>query len=152
MPADATIVTLRKDVATALETKGPWSQSFERVHQLYVPKVELEEVDHLRVTVAKAGWLIEQDNRAEWANDYQIDVAIQYRTKAAYGSTEATGKYDEMMLLQQEFAEYFQDNRPTYADCPLMEIEFPNGPYVPDHIERLNQFTGVIRLTFQKWR
>jgi hypothetical protein len=61
-----------------------------------------------------------------------------------------------LMLLEQEIAEYFQDIRATVSDCPLIDISLgPGGsgqPYIPDHIDTLNQFTAVVRLTFRKWR
>ena len=153
MPADATIVALRKDVTKALKDKA-WCQQF-IPEQKYVARIDLEEVDQLKVTVMKAQWGIDTDNRADWENEYDIDIGIQYRANPAKG-VEATDKFDELMLLVQEIAEYFQDTRPTIADCPLMTIGVgPGGngqPYIPDHIETLNQFTAVVRLTFRKWR
>lgn len=153
MPADATIVALRKDVAKALREKA-WSQEFEPVES-YTARIQLEEVEQLKVTVMKAEWGIDTDNRTEWENDYAIDIGIQYRAKAALG-VEAIEKFDALMLLEQEFVEYFQENRAGTADAPLMSVAVgPGGngqPYIPDFIETLNQFTAVVRLTFRKWR
>ena len=150
----AVIVTLADEVTEILNAKaGSWSQSFV-AQRMYQPKRELEDTDTLRVTTAIAAWRVAPDNRAEWSNEFDIDIGIQFRAGPKSGD-QATNKFDELLLLVQQITDYFEDNRPPIAACPLTEIQYggPAGaPYVPEHIEKLTQFTSVIRLTFTKWR
>lgn len=152
MPADATIVALRKGVTQALEKKQ-FSQQF-KPEQKYLARRELEDTDQLHVTVMMAQWEMGLDNRAEWVNDYQLFIGIQYRAKANKG-IEDTEKFDELMLLEQEITKHFHDVRETFSDAPLVDIALgPDGngsPYIPEDIDKLNQFTAVVVLTFRKW-
>jgi hypothetical protein len=150
----ALIVQLADDVVSQLNKKqGGWTVKFEAKRQ-YTPKAELEETDSVVAKVAIAAWRVAPDNRTEWAHEYDIDIGIQYRANPAAGD-QATAKFDEVLRLAEEISDYWEDTRPTVADCPLMNISFgPSGdaPYIPDHIEKFNQITTVIKLTFWKLR
>lgn len=152
--AKAVIVTLADEVTADLNKKaGGWSQSF-KAERKYVPKKELEATDVLTVQTAIAAWRVSPDNRTEWEHEYDIDIGLMYRANEKAGD-QATAKFDELLLLVQQIADHYQDTRPTLADCPLTNIQFGAGagqPYFAEHIEQLNQFTSVIRLTFTKWR
>jgi hypothetical protein len=58
-------------------------------------------------------------------------------------------------LLVQQVADYWLTTRAEHIDCPLNPqnpISYPNGIYIQEHIQTLNQFTSVTRLTFWKLR
>jgi hypothetical protein len=152
--AKAAIVTLADEVADILNKRaGGWSLSF-AAERLYLPVHQLEQTDTLKATVMLSAWRVSTDNRTDWLHEFDIDIGFQYRPHANAGA-QAKAKFDEVLLLAEEVTDYFEDNRPPIANCPLSDIQFggPSGaPYVPEHIEKFNQITTVIRLTYQKWR
>jgi len=152
--AKATIVQLADDVVEQLNKKqGGWAVSFQ-AERKYQPKAELEALDTLKVTVMMAADRPSPDNRTDWAHEYEIHIGFQYRAPPTAGD-QADQKFDEVLLLAEQVSDYWEVTRPTIADCPLREIAFGSGgdqPYIPDHIEKYNQITSVIRLTFWKLR
>lgn len=152
--ADALPVQLWKDITDQLNTKqGAWSLPF-TAKRYYQPKTKLEETDQVVVQTAFAAWRVAPDNRTDWEHQYDIDIGVMLRPKATAGD-QPHDKYDACLKLAEEITDYWEDTRPTIADCPLTAIAFgPAGdaPYIPEHIETHNQFTTVIRLTFQKLR
>lgn len=154
MPADATIVALRKDVAQVLRDKE-FGQPF-TVRETYTFQETIEATDHLNLLVGFASWSIEQATRSTRWHDYEIDVGAQYRVKADQGPSDPLEKFDAMMLLLQEIGDYFWTSRPTLSDCFLTAVNVggpnPGQPYVPQHLFSNNQFTGVLRLAFRKER
>lgn len=152
--AKAAIVQLADDVVDQINKKqGGWEQSFQ-AERKYQPKAQLEDVDQLKVTVAISAWRVAPDNRTDWAHEFDIDIGFQFRAGPKTGN-EATQKFDDLMRLVEQVSDYWEITRPTVADCPLMGIAFGAGgdqPYIAEHIEKFNQFTSIIRLTFWKLR
>lgn len=152
--AQAAIVQVAEDVVEQINKKqGGWSQKFNAVRR-YRFKSQLEETDQIIVQVGMVAWRAAPDNRTDWSHEFDIDIGIQWRADAKAGD-QATEKFDELMKLLEEMSDYWEATRPSAADCPLIHIAFGAGgdqPYIPDHIESLNQFTGAVRLTFQKLR
>jgi hypothetical protein len=151
--AIAAIVQAWKDVTDQINKKqGSWSVSF-KAERKYQPKTALEQTGQVQAQTAIAAWRISLDNRTDWSHEFDIDIALQWRAKEG-AADQATEQFDNVLLLAQELTDYWEDTRPTVADCPLVRIAFPNGdgPYIPEHIETLDQITTVIRLTFQKLR
>ena len=150
----AALVALADEVTKDLSQRSAgWSQSFV-AQRKYLPKVELSDTDTLHVTVAISGWRKQPDSRSTWAHEFDVDIGIQYRASDK-SAEEATDKFDALLLLCQQIGDTYEDTRPTISDCVLTSVEYggPTGlPYVPQHINELNQFTGVIRLTFTKYR
>lgn len=145
--AKAKIVTLAEEITSDLATQA-WSLRF-APKRVYIPKLELEKTDQLEVQVAMAAIRVEIDNRTDWPKEIDIDVGVMFR--AAKNAGDATEKFDECLKLLEEIEEHYQDARPMISDMPLMAIGYggPSGsPYFPDHIDKFNQFTGVVRLTF----
>ena len=154
MPADATVVTLRKEVATALRDRGPWSMGFD-VRETHTFKTDFEETDNPLLLVGIATWEQSKASRSTRWHDYQIDVAAMFRPKAAAGVDPAE-KHDQMLVLMQEIGDWFWSNRLTVTDCFITSVSFAGPsttqPYEPQHIENKNQFTSVLRLAFRKER
>ena len=152
--AKAVIVTLADEVTDILNKKaGGWSQSFIAT-RFYTAKANLETLDVLKVSVVTAAWRVAPDNRTDWEHQFDTHIGVQFRAGPKTGD-QATTKFDQLLLLVQQITDYFADNRPTLADCPLHPdnpISFPHGPYIQEHIETLNQFTSVIQLTHWKIR
>lgn len=151
----AAIITLADNVADDLNNKqGGWSQSF-TAERVYYPKVDLDDTDRLKVHVGAAAWRKAADNRDESAHDFDIEIGVQYRA-SENAASQAKQRFDELMILVEEISDYYESTRPTLADYVLTDVNFgPGGsgqPYIPEHVEQFNQFTGVIRLTFRKWR
>lgn len=152
--AKAAIVQLADDVVDQLNKKqGGWSVGF-KAERKYLPKLDLEDVDQLKVLVAMAAWRVAPDNRTDWEHEFDIDIGLNYRAKPSAGD-QATEKFDEVLNLAQEITDYWEETRPTVADCPLARVAFGAGsdqPYLQERIETLNQITSIIKLTFWKLR
>lgn len=148
---EAAIVTLLQGVVDDLndETRG-WSQQF-KAERKYNPKETLEGINkNLVVLVAMGGWTVAPDNRTDWKHTFEIDIGILKLADEKSGD-EATGEFDQLMLLVEEISDYYERTLPTIANCSLRGVAFgPQGngnPYVREHVQR-NQFSAIIRLTF----
>lgn len=151
MTTQARILTLADALVEDLRTRQ-WSRSFELVGRKYVPTAQLEKTDVTIVTVAVANWEASKADRTRWAYDYEIDVGVQYRASAG---SDFTQHADECLRLCEEIADTYRFERPDLADMVLTGAAFGGGsgqPYLPDHANTMNQFTGVVRLTFREWR
>jgi hypothetical protein len=88
----------------------------------------------------------ERASRAQWQEDYQLDVAIQQRL----GANE-TAQMDALVLLGQELADYFKSRSPAGDLATLVAVAF--APlFDPDHLEKHKTLTTVLNLTFRGWR
>ncbi len=150
----AVIVQLADDVVDQLNAKqGGWSMQFE-AERKYQPKIELEDTDQLKTSVLMGAWRVAPDNRTDWEHEYEIHIGLQYRPSPKAGD-QAIAKLDDVLALAEEITDYWEETRPVIANCPLTAISFgPGGdqPYIAEHIEKYNQLTTVIRLTFWKLR
>lgn len=153
----ALIVQLADDVVAQLNAKqGGWSVGF-KAERKYQPKKELEQTDTLQVQVAIAAWRMSPDNRTDWAHEIEVQIGLMYRANPSAGD-QAKEKFDGVLLLAQQIAEYWAETRPDAADCPLhpdKPIAFGVGgdqPYIAEHIEKFNQLTTVVSLTYWKLR
>lgn len=147
----ARILTLADEVVKDLGAKQ-WEVAFELRGRKYTPKAKLEETDVVLVTVAVAGHRASRDSRDTWLYEYDIDVGVQFR---ASGDADATMHFDSCLRLCEQIADTYRFERPSLSDMHLAEVAIGGGsgqPYLPDHADNLNQFTGVVRLTFQDWR
>ena len=152
--ADAAIVQCWKDVTDQINGKqGGWSVKF-TAERKYKPKTALEETGQVKVQTAISAWRIAPDNRTDWSHEFDVDIGVQWRAKEG-SADQAIEQFDSVLMLAQEITDYWEENRPVAADCPLTGIALgPAGdaPYIPDHIEKFDQITSVITLTFQKLR
>lgn len=152
--AIAAIVQAWKDVTEQLNKKqGGWSVKFQ-AERKYQPKTALEQTGVVIVQTAISAWRIAPDNRTDWSHEFDIDIGVQWRAKEG-SADQALEQFDDVLMLAQEITDYWEETRPDAADCPLTGIAFgPAGdaPYIPEHIEKFDQITTVIRLTFWKLR
>lgn len=152
--ADAAAVQVWKDVTDQLNARqGGWSQSF-KASRKYKPKAKFEEVDQVVVQTALSAWRVSQDNRTDWAHQFDVDIGILYRPPGKAGD-QPVEKYDSLLKLAEEITDYWETTRAANADCPLTAIRFgpaPDAPWIPEWIEEHNCFASVITLTFWKLR
>jgi len=140
----AAIVQLADAVVADLNA-ATFSQSF-TAQRSYLPRWKLEELATIRVTVVPKDDVGERASRAQWQEDYQLDVAIQQRL----GANE-TAQMDALVLLGQELADYFKSRNPTGDLATLVAVAF--APlFDPDHLEKHKTLTTVLNLTFRGWR
>jgi len=140
----AAIVQLADAVVADLNA-ATFSQSF-TAQRSYLPRWKLEELATIRVTVVPKDDVGERASRAQWQEDYQLDVAIQQRL----GANE-TAQMDALVLLGQELADYFKSRNPAGDLATLVAVAF--APlFDPDHLEKHKTLTTVLNLTFRGWR
>ncbi|HNB60283.1 MAG TPA: hypothetical protein PK308_08205 [Phycisphaerales bacterium] len=140
----AAIVQLADAVVADLNA-ATFSQPF-TAQRSYLPRWKLEELATIRVTVVPKDDVGERASRAQWQEDYQLDVAIQQRL----GANE-TAQMDALVLLGQELADYFKSRNPAGDLATLVAVAF--APlFDPDHLEKHKTLTTVLNLTFRGWR
>lgn len=140
----AAIVQLADAVVADLNA-ATFSQPF-TAQRSYLPRWKLEELATIRVTVVPKDDVGERASRAQWQEDYQLDVAIQQRL----GANE-TAQMDALVLLGQELADYFKSRNPVGDLATLVAVAF--APlFDPDHLEKHKTLTTVLNLTFRGWR
>ena len=140
----AAIVQLADAVVADLNA-ATFSQPF-TAQRSYLPRWKLEELATIRVTVVPKDDVGERSSRAQWQEDYQLDVAIQQRL----GANE-TAQMDALVLLGQELADYFKSRNPAGDLATLVAVAF--APlFDPDHLEKHKTLTTVLNLTFRGWR
>ena len=140
----ATIVQLADAVVADLNA-ATFSQPF-TAQRSYLPRWKLEELATIRVTVVPKDDVGERASRAQWQEDYQLDVAVQQRLGAS-----ETAQMDALVLLGQELADYFKSRNPAGDLATLVAVAF--APlFDPDHLEKHKTLTTVLNLTFRGWR
>jgi len=148
----AEIVLVADAVAAELNAEGAnFSQEFTAVRG-YQTDTELQDLGPLHVDVVpvtpdpvvEARWSVGCRN--------QIDVAIRKRFEGDAIDAD-TGRVtntaiDAMMLLEQELFLYLVNkNLATYQSAGYLEAVI-RAAWVPEHIDRFHQFTGIVRVTY----
>ena len=119
-----------------------WSEvcTFER---RYLPIESVESVDKVVVQVVYAGQTTTASSRGSWEHDYQIDFGVMAKLP-----TDDLRAADRYSTLLDAILDYWKTHKPTGTDAVMRGGEWLQ-PYVPQHMQELRQFTGVIRLTFR---
>ena len=112
----------------------------------YLPRYKTEELEQVRVSVVPKDDVGQRASRAQWQQDYKIDLAIQQKL-----GDDEQAQMDALILLGQELADYFKEqnlagNLAVLTECgyaPLFE---------PEHLEKHKTLTTVLNLTFRGWR
>lgn len=140
----AAIVQLADAIVADLNSH-PFSQAFQ-AQRCYLPRWKLEDLATIRVSVVPKDDVGQRASRAQWQEDYQIDVAIQQHLTGDEQSL-----MDGLILLAQEIADYFKTSNPTGNLATLVTVAF--APlFDPDHLEKFKTLTTVVNLTFRGWR
>ena len=140
----AAIVQLAEAIVSDLNTNS-FGQPF-IAQRAYLPRWKLEELTTIRVSVVPKDDVGERASRAQWQEDYHIDVAIQQRL-----NTNEHEQLDTLIGLAEELADYFKTRKPTGDIATLIAVAF--APlFDPEHLEKHKTLTTVINLTFRGWR
>lgn len=132
------------DIAEAIKTElnaGEFSQAFEAVRG-YIPVFDLEDMDDkLHVTVVPAGDT--QANLARKLDTFSFITELGVLRRFPGEGIPNNEMLDPMMDLVQEIRLFFRKRRLTEfhgAICTTVE-----ATYSDDHLERLNQFSALIK-------
>ena len=112
----------------------------------YLPQFDLVEMVDLHVTVVPRTTTRVFVTREKTQREYVIHVGVQQKLQSL-----ALAEPDGLMDLVEEIADLFHGNTLTDPECVCMSAE--TAPtYVPEHMDEMRQFTGVVALTFRLWR
>lgn len=134
------------DAIAAVLNGGRYSVAFIATRG-YLPFFELEDLETLTVTVVPAGDDAAQITREKDQDDVVTEISVQRR----FPRKPLPADLDPLMQLIQEVRDSLRFRR----------LEGPNGPavcighsaaYSDDHLERLNQFTALLRVTHRAFR
>lgn len=140
----AVIVQIADAVVADLNAH-PFSQPFTAV-RTYLPRYKLELLADIQVSVVPKDDVGQRASRAQWQQDYKLDLAIQQRL-----ASNEREQLDQLILLGQELADYFKDHNPVGNQTVLIECGY--APlFDPDHLEQFKTLTTVLNLTFRGWR
>jgi len=150
MPDTAEIVLVADAVAAELNA-GEFSQEFTAVRG-YQSDTELEDMATLHVDVVPVTPDPAVEARFSAGCRNQVDVAIRKRFEGddIDGDTGRVlnATLDAMLLLEQELYLYLLNkNLAGYAAAAYLETTIRTA-WIPEHVKRLNQFTGIIRTTY----
>lgn len=112
----------------------------------YMPRYKTEDLEQVQVSVVPKDDVGQRASRAQWQQDYKIDLAVQQKL----GDDEKT-QMDALILLGQELSDYFKEHNPTGNLAVLTECSY--APlFDPEHLEKHKTLTTVLNLTFRGWR
>ncbi|MEX2670923.1 MAG: hypothetical protein WD294_02310 [Phycisphaeraceae bacterium] len=138
----AAIVTLADAVVTQLNaaTFDPTVTA----ERHYRPRVELGDVEDVRVTVVPKAIRTTAATRGAASHEGQIDIAIQQRL-----SDETAAAIDPLMDLVQQIADQLLHRRLDAMPQALC-VRLTNEPiYAVDHLDELRTFTSVLTVTYR---
>lgn len=116
------------------------------VERAYLPRYELKDLSDVRVTVVPKDDVGQRASRAQWQQDYKLDLAIQQKL-----GDDELAQMDALILLGQELADYFKEHSVTGGPAVLVECNY--APlFDPEHLEKHRTLTTVLNLTFRGWR
>lgn len=140
----AAILQIADALVTDLNAQT-FSQPFTAV-RCYLPRHKLEDLATIQVCVVPKDDVGQRASRAQWQQDYKIDLAIQQKL----GDDEQT-QMDGLLLLGQEIADFLKAH--PLSGNPAALIECGYAPlFDPEHLEKHKTLTTVLNLTFRGWR
>ena len=146
----ARVVEIAKAVATDLNAQA-FAQAFS-AKRVYVPKVDLADLEELTVSVMASSHKGERATRAEYEHTYVVEIGIQKKLgQGAEGEDPDPAEIGPLMDLEEEIADYCETLEVTLADgSTAMCTEVETDPvYLPEHMIQQRVFTSVVALTFE---
>jgi len=107
----------------------------------YLPTFELPEMNRLQVTVVPRQDDGRLDTRESTAHDYQLDIGVQQKPEKPDNA-----HLDPLVLLTQQIADHFRFGRVASTSLVSPKIRIL---YLQEHLQKFNQFTAVVTLTFK---
>lgn len=135
------------DAVTAELNSETWAMEFTALRS-YLPRVKLEDLGTLHVSVVPVAEDIEASARDLWQHDFTVDVAIQMKPADITNAS-----LDPLLLLAEAFADHFARvlRLPTLLSaCWIRTERMPVLDYT--HLDSSGVLTAVTRLTFRVGR
>lgn len=125
------------------------SQAFTATRK-WVPKVDLEDLGTLTVTVVPKIYARTPETRGQCRREIQIDIGVQKRL-ASTTDPEDPAKLEEidaLMQLVEEMADVFQPG--TYGGARFVRSEVPDPMCDPAVMDDHNVFQSVVAVTLTR--
>lgn len=136
------------DVLNAAQLSEPFEAAF-----AYVPTFDLHDMEDLHVTVAPHDEQRDTADRSTIHRAFSIDVGIQQKVAIENGRPNSLAM-TRLMRLAGEIVNLFgpgaHDTLATHPTAYWTETT-RLVLYDPSHLLELNQFTSVVRFTFEVW-
>lgn len=150
MQAAAKIIEIAEAVAWELNA-ATFSRDF-TAQRSYQATAELPDVQTMKVTVVPGAIspMAGEASRRAMQHDYQIHVGIQ--KKLADTGDEEKAELDALMGLVQEIATHLERKRLDACEDVKWVTQENDPVFLPEHLERLRQFTSVLTVTYRAAR
>lgn len=113
----------------------------------YVAKLELDQLDVLDVTVLAQSVAIRPASRGADAEDWEISIGVRKRL-----ADETPVEVDPLVDLVEEIGDYLR-RRELSGMTSAHWSGLENTPlFVPEHLDRLNQFTSLLTVSYRVFR
>jgi len=114
----------------------------------YQPVFDLREMSDLHVTVVPAGQESERNSRSTHQRDYMVQIGVQQKV-----DPDDLAESDQLMQLVDEIGRHFEGRAFQVDGCTVAVVNIKHDPvFLPEHMQRMNQFTSVINLKFRTTR
>jgi hypothetical protein len=114
----------------------------------YRPEFGLEELSRLHVSVVPVQMEKELAGHSRTTRIVTLDICVQNAV-----NPQDIGEVDELMSLLEEIDAFLEFNElTTMPNAQWMKSEVVHGAeagYAPEHLDKLNCFTGILRLTYK---
>jgi len=142
-------MSMIQDITTALIDSlnaGTFSQAF-TAERTYLPIFDLKEMDELKVTAVPRDREITRESRNENRHEIEVDIGIMKRLD---NPEDEVPEVDALTTFVEELITYLgADEQRTMGGARWVKIK--NAPiYDPDHLNRLNQFSSLLTVTYRK--
>jgi len=128
------VLSIADAVVTALNARS-WKMGFTATRALR-PIYELSDLSAVQIAVVPKAVERERLSRAAVQKNTTIDIGVLKRTASA-------AEYDTLIELCEEIADYFPG---VSLDGHFCQKTIYDPIYHPEHVEELNQFTGLVSL------
>lgn len=116
----------------------------------YLPKFKLPEMSSLKVVVVPTAKLSSPANRSVRARTISVDVGVMKKLLKPFESDDGKTELDALSgLLESIEDRLWSLGRLSTNVAARLTIADIDPLYDQEHLRELNQFTGVLRLTYQ---
>jgi hypothetical protein len=132
---------------------GTFAQPLGTVSRIYDSERFPEELQNLVVDVVIGKRTANQADRGSRLNECPIDIAFRQVTLTAPNSPERQAEGDALVYLAEQVENFFADPPRRLQYCPqaMWEQSEQLAPYVMVDLQKHQQWTGVLRLTYTRF-
>jgi len=138
--ATSPILTQIADAVVAELNDHTFSESFTAT-RAWAPAFDLIDMANIHVTVVPRTVESATESRTTARREYAIDVAVQKRVANDSES-------DVLAALAREIAAFFERRRLAAHPAAIWVREENDPVALPEHLQQMNQFTGIVRLSY----